>query len=223
MDWKNAAAEVIEMASGCHLAAPRLVPADVFGKCDVLEGRAAGKLVKRGEMKAISEGRAFRLKLTGQRGRPPERIIQPPKPNPRKSNASPAAGAPRMTATGDKSQALLKASHAQELVDQIVSLQSQLAEAFEMIAKLKSKVRAVQADQASKSDLKELDCKIQAVNGAKAPRASLEELEETVKRQGTMIEILRQEWRIGQGYQPQHPELPLLSPRSLSVPTGARS
>ncbi len=91
MAWSNSSTEVIEMASGCRLAAPRLLP-DGAGNCDVLEGRAKGWLVKNGERNACSKGRAFLLRLkTGQRGRPQERIILPPKPAP----GNPAQAVPR--------------------------------------------------------------------------------------------------------------------------------
>ena len=201
MVWSNSSIEVIEMPSGCRLAAPRLVPDDVSGNCYVLEGTTIDRLVKKGERRARADGLAFRLRLkTGQRGRPQERIILPPKPAPRKPSASPPEDGDRRTSTGDESKTLPKVMpHGQDLAGQISDLKSQLTQVFEVIADLDRKVRSVQAEQ------------------------SASDLEAKVTRLEAMVEAMRSTWREKHGYTPHHPELPPLSQRTPPIPTGERS
>lgn len=147
MVWSGSSTEVIEMASGCRLAARRLASGDVFGNCCVLEGKTVGRLVRKGESKALREGRAFLLRLkTGQRGRPQERVILPPEPESRQSHVGRAAGAVRKTTTGGKSRAPQAAmSDAQDLADQISYLQSQVSQILAAIGKLEHEIRVIQA------------------------------------------------------------------------------
>ena len=205
MAWKNSSVEVIEMASGCRLAARRLVPDDESGHCHVLEGKAVGRLVKKGESKALDEGRAFLLRLkNGQRGRPQERIILPPKPASRTSSVRRAAGALRRTSGGGESKTRPKEmAPRQDLAGQISDLKSQLTQAFEAIVKLNRKVQAVQANQTDRTDKSDLDAK--------------------VTRLEAMVEAMRSTWRVQHGYTPHHPELPPLSQRTLPITTEERS
>ncbi len=199
MAWSNSSTEVIEMASGCRLAAPRLLP-DGAGNCDVLEGRAKGWLVKNGERNACSKGRAFLLRLkTGQRGRPQERIILPPKPAPRKSSASRPEGGARKTATNARPKILREETpNTPDMADAVAVMQRQIRQVTEAMGKLEREIRVIQAARTDKSDL-----------------------EEKVTRLGAMVETMRRTWREAHDYTPHHPELPPISQPILSIPVGA--
>lgn len=182
MDWNNSLTDVVQLESGCSLAAPRLLSANARN-FDVLEGRTTKRLIKTGQQYACSKGRPFLLRLkAGRPGRPQERIIFPPKPVTRKSNASGPAVTVCKTSTNSGPKLRENLPNSPDLADALAAAQQKILELSEIDSKREREIRGIKTERA--------------------------EQEERIKRIESAVEGLRREWRKMNGLPPHNPGLP---------------